>query len=55
MAWTLTTCAHTEGYDGAAKMAGIHRGVQVIIRYREMGAYRGGETKQPGGYTKLDK
>ena len=26
------------GYDVAANMAGIHRGVQAIIRYREMGA-----------------
>ena len=23
-----------QGYDGAANMAGIHRGVQAIIRYR---------------------
>ena len=37
-------------YDGAAK-----QGVQTIIRRREMGACRGGETKQPGGYTKLHK
>ena len=42
-------------YGGAANMAGIHRGVQAIIRYREMGACRGGGTKQPGGYTKLHK
>ena len=44
-----------KGYDEAANMAGIHRGVQAIMRYREMGACRGGETKQPGGYTKLHK
>ena len=39
----------TQGYDGAANMAGVHRGVQAIIRYREVGACREGETKQPGG------
>ena len=44
-----------QGYDGAANMVRIHRGVQAIISYREMGACRGGETKQPGGHTKLHK
>ena len=28
-----------QGYDGAANMAGIHRGIQAIVRYREMGAF----------------
>ena len=34
MACILTACAHAQGYDGVANMAGIHRGVQAIIRYR---------------------
>ena len=55
MDWIDIDRMRAQGYDGAANMAAIHRGVQAIIRYREMGACRGEETKQPGGYTELYK
>ena len=55
MDWIGIDRMRAQGYVGAANMAGIHRGVQAIIRYREMGACRGGESKQPEGYTEFHK
>ena len=40
IAWIGIDHMRAQSYDGAANKAGIHRGVQAIIRYREMGAFQ---------------